>query len=269
MCMSTIEATREVTSEIKGEYACPYCDFTEKTERAVRSHITRADDAAHEGHNGFSPSVVVESPDGEEIGFTTNQTIGDVSTNLISSSVPDELRRIVAYAFQHPNASYAEVQRNAGGDHSYYIVSSTVKEYVEGVLNPTTESTESKTYEDLNDRQKAGVDILAKHPYPSYTELREEGFTDETSSYLSNLKSNHLDIIEERLGHFHGKESEPVVKEVVKEVEVESNGMDTGELEAIRGRLESIANVTTDGEHLVAKEALTLVSGMLNEETPA
>lgn len=269
MSMSTIETTREVTAEIKGEYACPYCDFTEKTERAVRSHITRADDAAHEGHNGFSPSVVVESPDGEEIEFTTNQTIGDVTTNLISSNVPDELRRIVAYAFQHPNASYAEVQRNAGGDHSYYVVSNTVKEYVEGVLTPTTTSPESKTYEDLSDRQKAGVDILAEYPYSSYPELREEGLTTESTSYLSSLKRNHLDIIKERLAHFHGKESEPVVKEVVKEVEAERRGVDTSELEVIRARLESIANVTTDGEHRVANEALSLVSGMLNEESPA
>lgn len=59
------------------------------------------------------------------------------------------------------------------------------------------------------------------------------------------------------------------VKEVVKEVEVESKGVDTGELELIRARLESIANVTTDGEHRVANEALTRVSGMLNEESPA
>ena len=111
MSMSTIEATREVTTEIKGEYACPYCDFTEKTERAVRSHITRADNAAHDGHNGFSPSVVVENPDGEEIGFTTSQTIGNITTNLISSNVPEEKRGIVAYAFQNPHASYAEIGR--------------------------------------------------------------------------------------------------------------------------------------------------------------
>ena len=132
----------------------------------------------------------------------------------------------------------------------------------------TTTSTESKTYDDLNDRQKAGVDIIAKYPFSSYSELREEDLTDENSSYLSSLKRNHLDIIEERLSHFHGERSEPVVKEVVTEGEVESNGVDTSELEVIQARLESIANVTTDGEHRVAKEALSLVSEM-TVETPA
>lgn len=269
MSMSTIEATREVTTEIKGEYACPYCDFTEKTERAVRSHITRADNAAHDGHNGFSPSVVVENPDGEEIGFTTSQTIGNITTNLISSNVPEEKRGIVAYAFQNPHASYAEVERKVGGNFSYHVVRNTVKEYVEGILNAsTTTSTKSKTYDDLSDRQKAGVDIIAKHPFSSYSGLREEDLTDESSSYLSSLKRNHLDIIEERLSHFHAKRSEPVVKEVVTEGEVETNGVDSSELEVIQARLESIANVTTDGEHRVAKEALSLVSEM-TVETPA
>jgi hypothetical protein len=263
--MSTVEATQEVKDAIATEYRCPYCDFSEKTERAIRSHITRADDAAHDGHNGFSPSVVVEGPEGEKIKFTNSQNVGEVTSNLISSNVPEDKVQIVAYAFQHPNAGYAEVHRKAGGDYSYATVRNTVKEYVEAVLSPKTTTTRStKSYEDLSERQQAAVDAIAANPLSQNSALREDGITEESSGYLSSIRHSHRDIILERIGHFHGTEE---VREVVKEVEIPAeSGISPAAVELVRIRLESIANVTTDGGHRVAREALSLLDEILDKE---
>lgn len=191
MQMSIEMATAESASETPGEenredentteiasYSCPYCEYVKKSERVVRTHISRAEDAQHGNRNGFMPEVSIEALDKdgnviEEVErdsaelATDSHDSGEISTSLFPDGLSDMQNQILQKAITNPSAGYQEITDDIGC--SYQWTRRTIQNYLSGHDQRKMQKEKEdgpKSYEDLGNVAKRVVDELAKEDDP-------------------------------------------------------------------------------------------------------
>ena len=134
-------------------YACPFCDYTDLTERVVRTHITRADDSAHQNHNAFVDQIYV-------------QAMADDDTIVEDVDAPGATRY-----------TGADSDSNADSDENSDEVT-----FLPDGVDPETES-----------RTAEILDAAIKAPMASPADLAEEVYGDRTQTgHLTNMIGQYL-----------------------------------------------------------------------------
>lgn len=175
------------------EFHCPYCEISYSHEILTRVHITRADDKAHQTHDGLMPETAVKqvSANGDSIRITRAPEEIDVNT-LELVDLPDQLsskkKQIILTAVSSPYVdTYTELHERVQGvfherelgSVSYDKVRRTVQEFF--LPADDNESTPAKQrYANLTDKQQRVIDAYIANPSATYAEIAEQAETSQS-----------------------------------------------------------------------------------------
>lgn len=197
-------------------FVCPLCEpedpeerYHANNERAVRWHITNADDAHHKNRNGFLDQVVVQTFDSawervDEIGSPGSVSYeGEISTEFLPSDVREGTKKaeILLEILRSPNASAMDIAESVYGDRSKNgYVYSLMKEYGQQWENDSAPVKSNKSFKDLNENQKQVLTLRAKHPdWPMERIGDEVGVTQSTVSHTLKKYQDILDHVKARI----------------------------------------------------------------------
>jgi hypothetical protein len=109
-------------------HSCPFCSYTDPSERVVRAHITKADDTAHENHNAFVDRMFVQARADDDTIVEDVATspeggtryVGDDSVTFVPDGVDPETQRrtaeILDAVIKAPMATQADLAEEIYGD---------------------------------------------------------------------------------------------------------------------------------------------------------
>lgn len=166
-------------------YECPYCEFSDVSERVVRTHITREDDSEHKNRNAFLDQLYVHAVDADgnpvedvESPKTTTYN-GTENTSLIPEGVdPDsKAAEILREAVKHPTKGASDIGEAVYGEegHNAYVYA-TISKYLTPELAEDREdsgATDRKAWSDLTDKQRSVIRAYLEDPDRNQTELQE------------------------------------------------------------------------------------------------
>lgn len=158
-------------------YRCPYCKYTDDSERWVRTHITNSTDSRHKGRHGFTPEVEVEAldPQGNVVETPAGQPgkaedVGEVTTSLLPEDIDDDAEIIIRTAVENPTASIADLHRRLeeklDEDITYnrvhYVINNFMSKPPTSSHPKTAENSEQKTFHNLTGKQKSAIVELVR-----------------------------------------------------------------------------------------------------------
>jgi uncharacterized damage-inducible protein DinB len=149
-------------------YSCPFCSYTDPSERVVRTHMTRTDDDAHGNRNAFVDGIFVQARAADDTivedvkapgatRYTREDDNGDgdgeddegeaeAEVRFLPEGVtPDSLAaEILDAAIKSPMASYADLADEIYGDRTQSShVWNTIDRYLHGETKPQMDTSDS------------------------------------------------------------------------------------------------------------------------------
>ena len=166
-------------------YACPFCDYTDPTERVVRTHITRADDTTHQNRNAFVDQIYVQAmADDDTIvedvdapgatRYTDSSADGDTETTFLPAGVDPETEsrtaEILDAAIKAPMASPADLAEEVYDDRTQTgHLTNTINEHL---MTPPATTTDTKN-ERTNDSDADTESRIAATGFDDLTEKQQ------------------------------------------------------------------------------------------------